>query len=173
MKKIFSITIKKTMDTDADTSFIGEYTDTQEEGVIDRNAGEFIEKIKDYEAPSKNREYRFFKPYVGEEKVGTPEYYKYGMQDFERMESLNKGDWYFMGVTAVAEVGISLDGGKTWKLDKLTSGGLWGIESDSGEHIKEEANNQLEDLKAYLKEYGFTKTQIDTAFKTIKESEAY
>src|SRR5438876_926107 len=59
-----------------------------------------------------NREYRYFNPsfnYVDEQGKALPEntpeeVRKYVRQDYERMESLNRGDWFYIGIRAEAEV---------------------------------------------------------------------
>src|SRR5208282_4897863 len=80
------------------------------------------------------REYRYFNPsfnYVDKHGVALPEYTpeevrKYVRQDFERMEG-NSGQWYFIDIRAEAEYVV----GSTGSLQRVRSGGLWGIESDS------------------------------------------
>jgi hypothetical protein len=59
-------------------------------------------------------------------------------------------------------------------VQKITSGGLWGIESDSDRsHFAEVTAEELADLKAQLLALGFSKRAISQAFKleNIKESE--
>lgn len=122
-------------------------------------------------------EYRYFNPsfnYV--DKSGKPvdglspeEVRKYTRQDYDRMESLNAGHWAYIGIIAVAEVGISTDGGKTFKLDRLTSGGLWGIESDSDRgYLEETEQEELSQLKELLQGYGFGRSTIAKAFKDVE-----
>ena len=166
MKRIESVTIKKLYDESPDTSYIGEFTDTLEEGVIIRATGEYYNPSQeDQEIPDRGRECRFFKPYAGGEKPGSKDYEKYGLQDYKRMEALNQGDFCFLGIRAEAVTARSTDG-KTWKMDKITSGGLWGIESDSGDsYLLEEAKSQLNELRGTLKEYGFTPKAITAAFR--------
>jgi hypothetical protein len=68
-----------------------------------------------------------------------------------------------IGIKATAETAVSI-GNNSWKLDRITSGGLWGIESDADDsHKKETEMDQLAELKGYLKEYGFTDEEIATA----------
>lgn len=169
MKKIEKVVVKKMMDEMADTSTLGEYTDNIEEGVIIRHYDEFYEKLSEEdEIPSKGREFRAFKPYAGGEKVGTKEYYEYGMQDYKRMEGLSRGDWYYIGIGAEATI-LTSQNGKEWKIDKITSAGLWGIESDSGEDYFESVRKaELNDLSSTLKEFGFTQRQINAAIKNAE-----
>lgn len=93
---------------------------------------------------SRSSEYAFFNPsfnYVDENgharSENTPEEVrKYVRQDYERMEGLNSGDWCFIRIRAEAQIGIPQGNphpktGQSYLLQKFTSGGLWGIESDS------------------------------------------
>lgn len=167
MNTIESIKVKVMYDESPDISWLGEYTDNLGPGVIIRDYDEFYEKIPtemerddygqfigkaDPELPSMGREFRGFKPYAGGEKEGTKDYYKYGMQDYRRMEGLERGDWSFIGIRAEAVVSYDIGGGSR-RLEDLTSGGLWGIESDSGDYLKELKQEQLDDLKLHLKEF--------------------
>ena len=56
-------------------------------------------------------------------------------QDYERMESYNAGQWCYIGIGAEAEVitNVENEGTKQWHgvVQRVHSGGLWGIESDS------------------------------------------
>lgn len=94
-------------------------------------------------------------------------------QDYERMEGLNDQNWYYMGIRAEAE--IAIPGGKmAWNCDStiqhITSGGLWGIESDSDkEYIASVEQEELSDLKTQLLALGFSKRAISTAFKNVQE----
>jgi hypothetical protein len=189
VKKIFDVKIKRDVDDSPDTSWIGEYTDTLETGVIVRRDNEFYEKLpREMERnddgtfagkgdfinplPERGREFRGFKPYAGGEKAGTKEYYQYGMQDYERMEGLERGDWRFIGIRAIAKVGVSLDGGKNFKVDKITSGGLWGIESDAEDSdLKEIEQEQLSELKDLLLAYGFGRSKVGKAISEAEREE--
>ena len=132
------------------------------------------------------REYRYFNPsfnYV--DKHGklvdgntAEEVRKYVRQDYERMESLNRGDWCYIGIRAEAEVGIE---GKEpsrryhfegWTMQTISSGGLWGIESDSGnDYLQSVEQEELSELRAQLKELGFSTRAISTAFKNVEREE--
>ncbi len=48
-----------------------------------------------------------------------------GSRDFERMESYGT-DWWMVGIWAQVEVVVNNI------IQSITSGGLWGVESDSG-----------------------------------------
>ena len=140
MNKITEITNKRDVDECPDTSHLGKYVSTPEAGAIDRKARGDIGR----------GEYRYFVP-------ANPEY---GEDDYQRSESLNRGDWCFMGVYAVATVSRPVPHG--FRLESLQSGGLWGIESDSGdEYFMEVARDELEDLRAHLDAFGVDTSDFD------------
>jgi hypothetical protein len=116
-----------------------------------------------HECPNSKREYNFFKPYASGEVEGTENYQKYGKQDFERMEGLNNQNWYFMGIIAKAEIRT-----ETGTMQVIRSGGLWGIESDSGNYLDEVGKEELENLRLELSALGFGKRAIDKAFQDVK-----
>lgn len=90
------------------------------------------------------------------------------LADYKRMESLNNGDYYFMGVSATAEVWNPI----TQVVQRIHSGGLWGIESDSGrEHIESVEKEQLAELKTELTALGFSTRAISKAFQNIERKE--
>lgn len=168
-RQILSIKIRHMADDSPDTSWLGEYTDNLEPGVIVRRYGEFFERLDDDDAiPGRGREFRGFKPYAGEEPVGTDAYYEYGMQDYLRMEGLNRGDWQFLGVRAEAKV--ILDGNL---IQTITSGGLWGIESDSGAYLDEVADEQLDELYKQLRAVGFGDAEIEAAIDAMDREVVY
>jgi hypothetical protein len=118
-------------------------------------------------------EYRYFNPslnYVdgsGELREGNTaeEVRKYVAQDYARMEDLNRGGWCFVGVKAEAEISIPAGSGYSTS-QTIHSGGLWGIESDSGESCFAEAQaDELANLRSQLSALGFSKRAIAMAFK--------
>jgi len=127
-------------------------------------------------------EFRYFNPsfnYVTKtddpsDGLTVEEVRKYVRQDYDRMESLNRGDWCFIGIRAEAEViaNVETDGPGKWHgvVQTISSGGLWGIESDSERsYIEEEQRHQSADLKTELLALGFSKRAITSAFKNIRE----
>jgi len=147
-----SIEVQKIVDESPYFSTIGEYTDKADDWAIVRegeHAGEYIANLpEDAELPERGREYRFFKPYAGGEPEGTADYQKHGLQDFERMEAAERDEWFFVGV--VAKLKYEIEG----HVQTLTSGGLWGIESDSGDYFKEVAEDELADLRRQAEAIG-------------------
>ena len=95
---------------------------------------------------------------------------KYVRQDYERMEILNRGDWCYVGIRAEAEVQLTGN-----LIQRIRSGGLWGIESDSDRsYFDEIQKDELANLKTELLALGFSKRAIAEAFKpeNIKEKDA-
>ena len=86
----------------------------------------------------------------------------------KRMEQLNAGDWCFIGIRAKAEVTLADPVTQT-----VSSGGLWGIESDSDrayfESIEQE---ELAELSNQLHAAGFSKRAIAAAFKNVERKES-
>jgi hypothetical protein len=119
-----------------------------------------------------NREYRYFNPNHENYKGCTDaEIRKYCRQDFDRMESLNAGNWCYIGIRAEARIIVNEHiigpAASHGIAQTITSGGLYGIESDSGkEHLAETAQEELTSLKTELLALGFSKRAISTAFKS-------
>lgn len=120
-------------------------------------------------------QYRYFNPsfnYVDSNGHALPEntaeeVRSYVKQDYERMEPLNAGHWCFIGVQAVATFFIGHSG-----MQFFTSGGLWGIESDSGDsYLQEVEKEELADLREQLKAIGFSSRAISQAFKNVERKE--
>jgi len=154
VKKIFKIVAKRMADEEPDLSHLGEYSNVPEAHAVDREE----------RGDMGRNEYRYFNPANFD-----PKHPEYSIQDYERAEAFNKGNWYMLGIRADAEVGVSFDGGKSWKLDDLTSGGLWGIESDSDDaYFKEVEGEQISELRDVLKAYGFDSKQISAAMRKIE-----
>lgn len=116
-----------------------------------------------------SRELQFFNPsnnYTGEKPEDVR---KYTIQDYARMERLNAGDWYFMGICAQAKIGIPNGAPCSFTIQRITSGGLWGIESDSETYyIESEEQNQLAELRKQLKALGFSSRAISKAFEMVE-----
>ncbi len=158
--KLLKVWIEHKPDEDADTSHMGEYSNSPANAyVIDR---------KDRGDMGHN-EYRYFNPsfnYVdknGNARPGLEPHVidKYVQEDYRRMEALGRGDWSYVGVIAKAE--IQLNGQST--IQVLRSGGLWGVESDSGaEYLAEVAKDELAGLRTDLEAIGLGKRAITRAF---------
>lgn len=223
-KRINTITIKRMMDSNPDTSYLGEYSNKAEtDYAIDRKHAEDcqsqefnyratveqLERIISYltavtyetDSPEDVREtaseaqdvlidlqndaqecdcsggdmerneYRFFNGCVSNYK-GLPEeeIRKYILQDYARMESLHRGNWFYMGLRAEAEVFVPC--GQSSISQGITSGGLWGIESDSDKaYIADIEKEELAELRKQLSALGFSKRAIATACKNVERTE--
>jgi hypothetical protein len=79
----------------------------------------------------------------------------YKDQDEARRKEYEDGDFSFVGVRAEAEVVVE------GVIQTITSGGLWGIESDSGEgHIEDVALEEYDNLREILKAIGVSTAQV-------------
>lgn len=168
--KIESLKLIHQADDSPDTSTIGEYTDQCSDWAIERSSGQYVKFLpEDFEMPSAGREYRFFEPYAGGEERGTKYYQTYGLQDFKRMEELQRGEWYYMGIYWIAEVSHEIKGNPgSRRIQSFRSAGLWGIESDSDEsYFKEVAEEQLADLKEHLEHFGVNTRNLKKLAKGI------
>jgi hypothetical protein len=115
-------------------------------------------------------QYQYFNPNVANYKGEKPEdVRKYARQDYERMEAYNNQQWCYIGIRAVAKVQTALGA----PIQTLSSGGLWGIESDSdSSYFDSVAGEELSQLKGELKALGFSARAISSAFKNVKEVES-
>lgn len=122
-------------------------------------------------------QYRYFNPSDNYKGEPAEDIRKYVRQDYERIESLNRGDWCFLGISAEAEIGIGDFAQYPKKynctVQHIHSAGLWGIESDSDDsYLEEIESEQLSELKSELKSLGFSSRAISTAFKTIERKDS-
>lgn len=73
-----------------------------------------------------------------------------------RMDAWERGDWYYVGVRAKAEIKVP-HGRDHWILSTMRSPGIWGIESDSGADYMAEVfgdeNVTLLEMLDSLREY--------------------
>lgn len=196
-KRILKIELQRIDDPDPDTSYLGEYSNTAEgEFSIDRahdlDCRINLEHIEDTEddfgktctcdgGKMVRNEYRYFNPghiepfnpeasWIPQDRelADKKEFWGNTMRenarkDYDRMESLHRCDWNYIGIKARAEIVIG-DVCQT-----ITSGGLWGIESDSGEpYLRETEQEQLRTLRGILHELGFSRRAIATAVKSIE-----
>ena len=147
--KLDRIIIEKHIDDNPDTSWIGEYTDKWDDHNICCCCGEYLMDI-DHPVPERGRNFRYFSPYGHGYKRDEEEYDRAAKHDFKRMEGLNRGDWCFIGINAKALTSYELQQ-NTHFIEDFSSGGLWGIESDSDEHyIIEVVEEQLDELKDHI-----------------------
>ena len=174
MKKIDKIKIVHTVEDDPDLSWLGEYTDQLRPGIVVRKYEKFYEDLSDEEIeeiPDRSNEYRGFSPGIsGGYAITNPEDKQNALSDYARMEDINNGYVGFIGISAEAKVLTQYSGSDHWLVNTLSSGGLWGIESDSDDsYLKEVQDEQLEELKDVLKEYGFSQDEINKSFQEVIE----
>lgn len=154
-KRIISVSVVRMVDDNPDLSWIGEYTsEPQGEHSIDRE-----------ERGDMGRgEYRYFVPAISPEESGNPASVE---ADYQQMERYNAGDWCMLGIKAVAEVVMTGN-----VVQRVSSGGLWGVESDSEEsYLQEVGDEELGTLREELESMGFTTRQINAAFKQVAHVE--
>jgi len=168
---IESITIEHIVETNPDTSFLGEYTNDSADAI----------KLAEF---THSREYQYFKPAQTYNEIwqwyhkngysrGNCDFYARQQRyaDFRRMESLQRGDFDFIGIIAKCEVKYSI-GNNNYRLEHFTSGGLWGIESDSEQkYIDDIEREQLQDLKEHLQTFNINVKNFDKI--TIEHAESY
>lgn len=152
--RIESVKLVREVDTDPNLSFLGEYSNDASANSIDRQE----------RGDMGRHEYRYFTPAMTGAETGNPDSPE---QDYNRCEAYNRGDWWMLGIYAIAEVIV---GGT---IQRLRSGGLWGIESDSDQaYLDEVGHEQLAELADILNEFGFSKRAISAAMpKTVEFSD--
>lgn len=111
---------------------------------------------------------RYFNPnaenYKGE---SDEDIRKYCLQDFERMQGYNTGEWSFIGIKAEAQIVVA------GLCQTITSGGIWGIESDSDrDHFRMIESEEIDQLKSQLHAIGFSKRAISAAMRNVETKDA-
>lgn len=143
-KQVDSIRIIWKQDESPDTSYLGKYSNTPEQYAIDRKARGDMQR----------NEYRYFNPGQTYDDVSAADRKNYIEQDYTRMQRLQAGDWCYMGCLAEATISYPTGNGSR-RIERLTSGGLWGIESDSdSKYANEVESDELADLKSHLEQFG-------------------
>lgn len=173
MKRILSITVKQMADYDADTSFIGEFSrDAETEFAIDhRERGGHGKDILQWFNPATVES---FDPNASWIPAGTKDKKAYWLkamrhnaeQDYARMLQLEQGEFSFIGIRAEAKVQLVPQG----VIQDITSGGIWGVESDSGDYLGELEKEQLSELRSELHAAGFSNRAITAAFRQVVRS---
>lgn len=78
----------------------------------------------------------------------------YAEEDAQRIRNFRAGGWWFESCRAVAEVRYELYDG-SFRIERFSSGGLYGIESDCGDDYRLEVESQeLADLQSHLARFG-------------------
>ena len=85
----------------------------------------------------------------------------YAREDSERLQSFRDESLWFESCRAEAEVRYELYDG-SYRIDRLSSGGLFGIESDCGdEHRRSVEQEELFDLSSHLERFGVVGFQVE------------
>lgn len=164
---IESVRVETVVDESPDTSWLGDYSNSpKNEFSIDRQElGRCGRGKYRYFNPASVEKYDANASWIPADCADKRAYWYAAMmqnaqKDFARMEALNDGQWHFLGIVAKAVVRSG-----NGVIQTLRSGGLWGIESDSGEkYLKSVADEQLAELRSELEGFGFGKRAIDRAF---------
>lgn len=199
-KRILSVTVKRIADNDGETAPMGEFSDTPNDYAIvhvGEHSGEFVSDVPctcghpdhsgnvdelcganaetstcdcDYyqaDLPERGREFRYFNGPVDNYEGETAEdIRKYCQQDYSRMKGLLAGDWGYIGIKAYAD--LQTNG----TIQTITSGGLWGIETDSeASYFTEIEKEELADLRRELEAIGFTKRAVSAAFRNVQHKD--
>jgi hypothetical protein len=156
-RSILSVRILREVDTDPDLSFLGTYAarpDPDRAFVVNR------EEIGDMG----RGECKFFNASPNYDGETATDAARYTMHDYRRMEAYNRSEWWMLGICALATVVLT---GTT--IQTLTSGGLWGIESDSGEeYFAQIEREELDNLAEQLRAAGFTDAAIREALANVE-----
>ncbi len=95
-----------------------------------------------------------------------------GMGFEDRLRQYREGQFCFVGVMARAEIILPTYKGYSGIAQSITSGGLWGIESDSdAAHFAEIEKEQLDELADQLHHVGFSRRAIAASFRNIEREE--
>lgn len=136
------------LDDSPDLSFIGEFSDTPGKGAIDHRA----------RSGEGNRTFQYFNP-------ANPEYAE---QEYKRMMEFERCEVGHIGIKAEATIWLDA-GGDAKKMQIISSGGLWGIESDSEpSYFKEIEADQIEELRGYLEQLNVDMSNFDALAKAYK-----
>ena len=102
--------------------------------------------------------------YTQEEYLKNPEQVQgYIDEDKKRLQEFYDGSICMIGIQVKAEVSYSINP-KTndRRIEWFTSGGLWGIESDSDEsYLKDIQVEQIDDLRDHLKQFNVDLSNFD------------
>ena len=114
---ITAVRIVHQVDADPNLSWLGEYTDAIPGGVADTQVVDREEK-----GDLCRGERRYFVGGANYKAEPEAEARKYTFQDYERVESYNRGDWTMLGISAEADVEV--DAGVECDTQTIRSGGL-------------------------------------------------
>lgn len=189
--KILSVQIIIAQDSDGDSSYLGEFTSSSEDYAYIRHgehSGKFVCEVAEDARPGQRGHHEHLyivptnhvphspsawahvKPTALAEvvaKYGSIEKadIEYARQDCERLDRLNDGHWWYVGVIAKAQIWNP----ETQQTQWIQGGGLWGVESySSNEYFAEVGLEQLASLHAELEALGFGERAIKRAFENVE-----
>ena len=123
------------VDDDPDLSHLGQYVRHDQPGAIDRARRGKLSPMQ----------LRYWVPAIPE----------YADQDYARAESYNAGDWWMIRVAATVTILIPV--GDVQVIHTVTTPGLYGVESDSGDdYIASVYADECDVLVAMLEGLGIT-----------------
>ncbi len=165
---IDEIKIKVQLDDCPDSSYLGEYTDDY--------PGDYeLQRGSAFDRKPSGHEFKYFVPMnsvedhrkglsrLGYSRSQAEEMAReYCRQDYKRMEALNEGEWAYVGIQAEARVSYPSGPNGHRRIEWFTSGGLWGIENDSGdEYLTGIAKDELSNLREHLNAFNVDTSEFD------------
>lgn len=172
-KSILKIKVVKEVDTDGDISWLGRYESSWEPGAIDRRrfdptygSGNLVYFVPANHWPHnparwKNVQEEDRARVIDEYRTLKRADWTYAVRDMIRLGEFGTV-WEFVGLYASAEILVC------GVIQYISSGGLWGIESDSGkEYFEEVAEEEVSDLKTILIELGFPENEVSEAIGAV------
>lgn len=108
--------------------------------------------------------------------IPDPEHPENALQDYARHEALGRGEWGYQGCVARAVVSYPVNSGNR-RMEYLSSGGLFGIESDSSPLYRMEVEiEQIEDLKEHVQKFSIPwsdewEAKLQSLQATLKEQQ--
>lgn len=166
-KRIQSIKVQRVADSDPDTSYLGTFSnraytqfaiDHCERTGSNRTNGQWFN-------PGTVEDFKESASWIPTTVENKRQYWHDAMvknaeADYARMIAFSDGQWEYIGIRATAEVVIA------GTCQTVTSGGLWGIESDSdAAYLQEIEAEQVSELRTILYGMGFSKRSIAAAVK--------
>jgi hypothetical protein len=97
----------------------------------------------------------------------------YRTQDAERLAAYRRNDWYMIGVRLAAEITLTSNNkvpNPSWRTStlKLTTPGVWGVESDGDDsYLHEIAGDESDYMREDLLALGFSTDEVDEALGDV------
>lgn len=152
-KTIERVRFVREVDECPDSSYLGEYRTTpgKDDVTIDRKERGDMDR----------NQFRYFIAAMSPEESGNKDSVE---ADYERMERLQRGDWCYLNVCAVASVYVN------GVHQTIRSGGCGGIESDSdASYFDDMRRESFAELREVLADLGFSKRAITEAIEAADD----